>query len=158
MRRRSPGFAPLLAALLLAAPVAATACSCTNELTLQQEFDAAWVVFSGRVLQVQPDPFGTLAVYLEPIQRWKGPLEYVQLVVTPLDEAVCGFPFVVGGEYLVFGNLSYYGITYTPAPFTHLCARTSPLAGNPYLAEMPPPLVTTPAARASWGRLKTIYR
>lgn len=158
MRRRFPGLAPLLGALLLAVPVAAAACSCTNELTLQQEFDGAWLVFSGRVLEIQADPFGTLAVQLEPIQRWKGPLQYVQLVVTPVDEAVCGFPFVVGEEYLVFTTMSYYGITYTPTPFTHLCARTSPLAGNPYLADMPPPLVTTPAAPATWGRLKTIYR
>lgn len=148
----------LLAALLLGAPVVAVACSCTNELTLQQEFDSAWLVFSGRVTSIQPDPFGTLAVFFEPLQRWKGPLDFHQLVVTPLDTSACGFPFEVGQEYLVFANSYNYGITLTPAPFTHLCSRTSPLAGNPYIVALPPPLVTTPAARATWGTLKVRYR
>lgn len=158
MRLAPRACGALLAALLLGAPVHATACSCTNQLTLQQEFDGAWLVFSGRVTSIQPDPFGTLAVFFEPLQRWKGPLGFQQLVVTPLDTGVCGFPFEVGEEYLVFATMTYYGITLTPAPFTHLCSRTSLLAGNIYLPDLPPPLVTTPAARPTWGALKTIHR
>jgi hypothetical protein len=54
--------------------------------------------------------------------------------------------------------MSYYGLTLTPTPFTHLCARTGLLEGHPDLASLPPPLATTPAARASWGTLKLHYR
>jgi hypothetical protein len=146
------------AALVAAGPRPAAACSCTNELTLQQEFDGAWVVFSGRVLEINADPFGTLAVRMDPIQRWKGSLAPGQIVVTPVNEAVCGFPFVVGEEYLVFGLYYAYGITYTPTPYTHLCSKSGLLADNPYLAQLPPPLLPTPAARPTWGALKIGYR
>jgi hypothetical protein len=54
--------------------------------------------------------------------------------------------------------MQYYGITLTPTPFTHLCSRTSLLAGNPYVPDLPAPLVTTPASRPSWGTLKVRYR
>lgn len=158
MRPSPRACGALLAALLLGAPALASACSCTNQLTLQQEFDYAWLVFSGRVTGIQPDPFGTLVVTFEPLQRWKGPLDFAQIVVTPPNSAACGFPFEPGQEYLVFATMAYYGLTYTPTPFTHLCSRTAPLADNPYLPEMPPPLLTTTAARPTWGALKTIHR
>jgi hypothetical protein len=158
VRRSTWCFCVLLAAAIVAVPVAAPACSCTNNLTTAQEFDYAWMVFSGRVLAVQPDPFGSLTVVLEPIQRWKGPLGYQQVVVTPDNPGTCGYLFEIGKEYLVFATMTYYGLTLTPTPFTHLCSRTSLLAGNPYLAELPPPLVTTAASRPSWGTLKVRYR
>jgi len=157
MRRHVRGLAPALVLLALATPPAA-ACTCTEPPPLQQEFDAAWLVFSGRVLEIQEDPFGTLAVSLDPIDRWKGPLSPGQLVVTPLNGGVCGFTFEVGQEYLVFAFYYPYGVTMTPTPFTHLCSRTSLLAGNPYVASLPPPLVPTPAARPTWGALKIGYR
>lgn len=158
MRRFSWGAATLLAASLVAAPLPALACSCTNNLTTQQEFDYAHSVFSGRVLSVQPNAYGQLTVEFQPIDRWKGPLDYVPYVFTPLNSAVCGYEFVVGQEYLVFVTISYVGVTYTPVPFTHLCSRTSLLEGNPYLAELPPPLLPVPTSRSAWGALKVRYR
>lgn len=158
--RKSTAFVVLLLALLaalLATPRSAAACSCTNNLTLQQEFDYASVVFSGRVLEIQPGFDNMLEVRFEPLQRWKGPLHSAQLVVTPLDTAACGFPFEVGEEYLVFTTGMFYGVA-SHAEFTHLCSRTSLLAGNPHLPGLPPPLATTPAARPSWGTLKIAYR
>lgn len=155
--RRASLFLSLLAALALT-PRPAHACSCTNDRTLQQEYDNAWVVFSGRVVSITADPFGTYAVQIDPIQRWKGPLQYAPIVVTPLNAAVCGYPFEVGTEYLIFAVNYGYGLTYTPTPFTHLCSRTAPLAGNPYISDLPAPLETTPAARPSWGTLKLRYR
>lgn len=158
MRRLSSSLAVLLAAGLVASPLPAFACSCTNNLTTQQEFDYAYSVFSGRVLSVQPNAYGSLVVEFQPIDRWKGPLEYVPYVFTPPNSAVCGYDFVVGQEYLVFVTITYVGVTYTPAWFTHLCSRTSPLDGNPYLSELPPPILPVPAARSAWGSLKVRYR
>lgn len=158
MRRFQWTAAALLAAGLAATPLAAMACSCTNNLTVQQEFDNAWKVFSGRVLSVQADPFGTLLIEIAPIGRWKGSIDYVEHVVTPLSGAVCGFPFEVGQGYLVFAGVTGYGLTYTPTPFTHLCSRTSLLEGNEFLSQLPPPLLPTPTTRSAWGALKVRYR
>lgn len=158
MRRDSWGLAALFVAFLIASPLPVSACSCTNNLTTLEEFGYAQLVFTGRVTSIQPDPYGTLAVEFEPINRWKGPLQYVQLVITPLNSAGCGYEFEVGQDYLVFASLYGYGPTYTPTPFTHLCSRTSHLEGNPYLAELPPPLLPTPASRPTWGTLKVRYR
>jgi hypothetical protein len=158
MRRIPWGPAALLAACLAASPLSASACSCTNNLTTQQEFDYAYAVFSGRVLSVQPNAYGQLTVVFQSIDRWKGPLDYESYVFTPPDASVCGYHFVVGQEYLVFVTISYVGITYTPVWFTHLCSRTSPLEGNPYIAELPPPLLPVPTTRSAWGTLKVRYR
>jgi hypothetical protein len=158
MRRFPWGPAGLLAACLVASPLPASACSCTNNLTTQQEFDYAYAVFSGRELSIQPNAYGQLAVEFQPIERWKGPIDYVQFVATPPNPAVCGYNFVVGQEYLVFVTITYVGITYTPEAFTHLCSRTSPLEGNPYLGELPPPLLPVPVSRPAWGTLKVRYR
>ena len=56
------------------------------------------------------------------------------------------------------GTLTYGGMTYTPVPFTHLCSRSSPLEGKPYIAELPPPLLPVPTSRPAWGTLKVRYR
>lgn len=150
--------ASLLAFALAAAPRAVGACTCSGTATLQQEFDVAWKVFSGRVVAIQPELDGLVAVIFEPHERWKGTLEHHEKVVTPEDEGACRYPFVVGGEYLVFGQYRLVGITYTPTAFTHSCSRTSPLYGNPYVSQLPPPLLPTPAAARSWGTLKVRHR
>ena len=152
-------FAVALACVVCIAPRAARACSCTNDLTLQQEFDLSTGVFSGRVLSVAPsyEP-GLNWVVFQPITRWKGSLSDPFVVLTPDNGAICGYPFAAGGEYLVFYGIRYFGITYTPTPFTHLCSRTSPLAGNTYVPLLPPPVLPVPIHHRSWGELKVIYR
>jgi hypothetical protein len=151
----------LLAAVALALataplPRTAAACSCTNELTLQQEFGFANAVFSGRVVSVDPvgDGFHVLAV-LEPIARWKGGIGPTVGVLTPENQGICGFPFEIGGEYLVFAFESY-AVGSTPF-FTHSCSRTSPLADNPYVPLLGPPLLPTGASPTTWGAIKLLY-
>jgi|SRR5262245_47313500 len=154
-------FAVSLVVAAALVPGAALACSCTNELTLEEEFNYSWTVFSGRVLAVEPSTevnAPPVAVYLQPLERWKGPLADPQLVYTNLSEASCAFPFEVGQEYLVFSTLIYVGLTYSPAQFTHLCAKTSPLEGNVFVPQLPAPVVPTPARQATWGSVKLHYR
>ena len=139
------------------APRTASACSCTNNLTLQEEFGYAAAVFSGRVLSVVPagDGFNVI-VSMEPIARWKGGLGSAVIVVTPDNEGSCGFTFAVGVEYLVFASQpNFQG---SPTYFTHLCARTSPLEDNPHVPFLGPPLQPTGALSPTWGGIKTIYR
>ena len=141
------------------APPAARGCSCTNNLTLQEEFDFATGVFSGQVLSVIPSYLPDMNwVVLQPITRWKGGLSDPIGILTPASDAICGYPFVAGQEYLVFYGIRYFGITYTPTPYTQLCSRTSLLAGNVYVSLLPPPVLPVPVRRHSWGGLKLIYR
>lgn len=157
--RLSHRVAGALVAALLAAPVTAAACSCTYEPTLQEEFDSATRVFSGRVLWINPSPYGEWnEVMFEPLERWKGPMDPGIVVVTGSNDGVCGNHFEVGGEYLLFCWVLSYGITLTPMPFTHSCSRTAPLEANPWISLLPPPVLPVSAARPTWGALKTIHR
>ena len=150
------GFA-VLTALALFAPAPASACSCTNNLTLQEEFGYAAAVFSGRVLSVVPAGDGFhVVVSMEPIARWKGGIGSTVAVVTPNNEGACGYPFEAGSEHLVFGSL--FNFQGSPVFFTHLCARTSPLENNPHVPLLGPPLQPTGAAASTWGAIKTLYR
>lgn len=149
----------LLAVLLLLAPAAAGACTCTNEPTLEQEFASATRVFSGRVLGITPSADENfLEVLFEPLERWKGPLDHGIVVVTGSHDGLCGSRFNVGGDYLVFCRVISYGITLTPMPFTTSCSRTGPLAGNPWISQLPLPVLPVPAAGRTWGSLKVVYR
>ena len=62
----------------------------------------------------------------------------------------------VASEYLVFAFESY-AVGSTPF-FTHLCSRTSPLADNPYVPLLGPPLLPTGASPTTWGAIKLLYR
>jgi len=149
---RNAALVVLAAAL---APGPALACSCTNQLTLEQEFGFAAAVFSGRVLSIETDTYlNVLRVEFEPIARWKGGLEARVLVFTAITDGECGFPFVEGAEYLVFGG----GTGPAPPYGTHLCSRTGPLLGNPYVPLLGPPLVPTAARPRGWAGIKRHYR
>lgn len=148
-----------VSALLLAAapclPVVAHACSCTNNLTLDQEFAGTPNVFSGIVTQILPQGEGlNEIVTLTPLERWKGGLDDPMQVVTALNTSICGYPFQVGVAYLVFATPLSSGAM----PWVDLCRRTAPLDQNPYIGLLPAPVLPVPAQRGSWGRLKAIYR
>ena len=147
---------PAIAALaILASPLPVSACSCTNQLTLEQEFGYAAAVFSGRVISITPEPDGLhVLAMLEPIARWKGGIGATVPVYTPSNGGACGFPFEVDGEYLVFGSASDPSGPF----FTHLCAKSSPLEGNVYVPLLGPPLIPTGTRSPSWGALKRFYR
>ena len=151
--------AAALAVFAACGPHLARACSCTNNLTLQQEFDYAAGVFSGTVLGIEHSPTSPyLFVTLRPIARWKGGLTDPFVLVTPEDPGACGFPFEVGVDYLVFYSFTCYSTPCTSLPFTHLCTRNSLLEDNPYVSLLPPPELPVPARHVTWGALKGHYR
>jgi hypothetical protein len=147
----------LLASVAVLTPGSVSACSCTNNLTLQEEVGYATSVFSGRVLSVQSagDGYNIIAT-LEPIARWKGPVGASVAVVTPDNHGTCGFEFAVGVEYLVIASQTLF--EGNMMPFTHLCSRTGLLENNPFVPQLGPPLLPTDAAPMTWGAIKTIYR
>ncbi len=147
----------LLTGAAFLAPSRVSACSCTNELTLEQEFGFAMAVFAGRVSSITPEGDGFhVRVMLEPSARWKGGFGSTVPVITPNNEGACGFPFEVDGEYLVFAFNGGSGAD--PPFFTHLCAKTSSLPGNVYVPQLGPPLVPTRTLTPTWGALKQLYR
>ena len=158
---RVPRFLPaiVIVAIVAFAPAAVRACSCSNQLTLEEEFANAVGVFSGTVLAIDASYLSNRSfVTFRPIARWKGGLGDPMVVATPDSPVICGYPFVVGQDYVVFYSITYIGVTYTPVAFAHLCSRTSALADNPYVPQLPPPLLPTPVRNATWGSLKTHYR
>jgi hypothetical protein len=112
----------LLAALLLTgaalvAPVArVAACSC-REMTPQQAFDNADVVFVGTavaaVAPIGDDPFDPLLVrfVVEEVRKDAGSLDRELVVETQRDSAICGASFEVGTRYVVYANLKDGGLS-----------------------------------------------
>lgn len=99
----------------------AYACSCMMPGTPLEARDAAQTVFSGTVSALGRGPNG-LIVTFDVDQVWKGP-EGAQLSLTTADSsASCGYEFVQGEQYLV------YGFAQDGQLSTGLCTRTAPLA------------------------------
>ncbi|NUO79714.1 T9SS type A sorting domain-containing protein [candidate division KSB1 bacterium] len=100
----------------------AAACSCLPFPPPAEAVAKADAVFLGKVLA-----FDEIAgqsrrlAHLEVIKIWKGRPNEADRVTTALNEAACGFDFVVGKTYLVYANKDENGGLYT-----HLCTRTQP--------------------------------
>jgi hypothetical protein len=153
-----------LCALLISAALAATVaptdalgCSCDEGPTFEEAFAQSTAVFRGTVLSIisaDPPYFEHVWVSLHADAWWKGaPTETVSML-TAANEGICGYPFVIGTEYLVFATL--YG---SGGPLsTYLCWRThQSWAGDPDLVSLGPPY-TVSVAQGSWGGIKSLYR
>ena len=76
------------------------------------ELQSAEAVFAGRVIQVEAPPaVGGVISTADPVrvtfqvaEVWKGPVEPLLEIVTPRESASCGYEFVRGQEYLVYGR------------------------------------------------------
>lgn len=151
MRRLRLGFVGLVsgAALIGFAPPC-LACSCIAS-TDAEHYARADVVFTGRALERHdPNAGSPMRNSADPI-HWtfdlestqKGRVEERPVVTTSRDEASCGFTFVVGKRYQVFGRQSGGELE------TNLCDGTRELDANqqPYAppAATPTPQPPTPA-------------
>lgn len=119
------------AAAMLAMPGAALACSCAQP-NAEQAFAQSSVVFAGTVAEVN-EPFwdriglsdtGSHDVTFQVTKRWKGAESATETVRTRLTGEACGYPFKIGGAYLVY---------VAPGPAedleTGICSGTRDLAG-----------------------------
>jgi hypothetical protein len=126
---------PLLLALfaafaaLFALPQVCFACSCLPPgppLAALAEADA---VFRGKVVEMERMSEGNrlLRVKIQVTSVWKGAVTTETLVQTTDNSAACGFPFQIGGDYLIYADTSTADTPNGPpiAPYTaHLCSRT----------------------------------
>jgi hypothetical protein len=160
----------LVGVLALAVPVimvgtapAALACSCVTQ-QLAAQADRADVVFSGRVLALEPERPRTMVGSADPVtwtfsvdRRYKGDAQAPQPVVSARSEASCGVEFREGRTYLVLGTHQQAGGTLHLA--STLCNGTRELAAVPAAdlavlgpGQVPPPVVAPTPATDPAGR------
>ena len=122
-------LAMLLLFVLFALPTdQAYACSCMMPAPPLEAMANSDAVFAGKVVRIDTQE-GAITSSADPIKItfevsrvWKGEQNSAIALATARDSASCGYPFMVGEEYLVYANSSETGLT------TGLCSRTMPLS------------------------------
>ena len=117
---------PLIPAVLFVlAPRQAAACSCEPPGSPQEELASHDAVLAGRVVEILAPADLALEedvlVTFDVSSVWKGEAEQVVAVTTGRHGGVCGYPFRLGEQYVVYGNLWEGGL------HTGLCTRTNTL-------------------------------
>ena len=107
------------------------ACKCAQPGTPSEELEKFSAVFAGRVVSVQHsyDPNATsvspedrTTVGFEVSTVWKGLVHEEMYITTPPTGGNCGFTFIDGEEYIIYGHDSAYaGGGYTVG----ICSRTA---------------------------------
>ncbi len=110
---RVVGVALMLGVLwLLANTGQAYACSCVQPGSPSEELEQFDAVFAGRVVSIQHSFVPGVGVRgsgdrttvgFEVSTVWKGDVHETMYVTTPSSEPSCGFSFVEGEEYIVYG-------------------------------------------------------
>lgn len=119
-------------------PEEASACSCAMPPSVDQAFEEAKAVFSGKVVGITKSKKSWnrgKTVTFQVNEVWKGEEKSKLVIKTGLDDGDCGFPFVEGEEYLVFATVNdFYGENTLS---TNICQRTARLAeASEELAEL----------------------
>lgn len=145
----------LLGLGLLAAP--ATSCTCTHIPTLEEAVQQSDAIFTGVVLEIEPGGEqypGNVFIVMRSGSWWKGDVVETVRLLTGEGGAVCGYPFQVGKEYLVYAGLP----SSQEYLWTSLCSRTHGTSPNdPDIAALGPPIAVATLAR-SWGSVRAAYR
>lgn len=99
----------ILSFMSLVVPSKSYACSCALQTDPIKAVERSKVVFSGKVLAIEPqvlDINGILdhkiAVHFDVEKSWKGMNQTQAIVLTNLGEPSCGYTFQLGEPYLVF--------------------------------------------------------
>lgn len=101
------------------AAIKADACSCLAQ-PIEKDFALADAVFIGKVTSISEISTGvrsgslftsTQEATFEVSQQFKGPLVQVVTfeVIFPVTDGTCGYPFYVGGTYVVWATGDQYG-------------------------------------------------
>lgn len=151
-----PSLRPIVTAIAVVAfaamaliqpPGRAYACSCVPSQPVPAARDESAFVFTGTVsgiaVQNQGNPEGVLVTF-DLIESWKGPSDAQLTLRTSGSSASCGYEFVAGERYLVYGVITDGQLS------TNLCTRTAQLdAAAVDLAELGPgtPVGAQPAGQ-----------
>jgi hypothetical protein len=114
-----PATIALLSGAAFLFGVPSRACDCAPPPAAPEALAAASAVFRGTVLEVSAPVEFRILVTFEVESVWKGPQEEVLSIVTADNEALCGFRFEAGREYLVFAFGEPEQL------FTNICSRTA---------------------------------
>ena len=101
-------------------PDIAAPCTCRG-VEIPEAVESADAVFAGFVAQLDTIGSGTVTVTISVYSVWKG-LESESLVVETFM-TTCGYPFVLGEEYLVYAIYPLEGREL----YTNICKRTRPV-------------------------------
>ena len=95
-------------------------CDCDLTPTPENGFEMADVVFSGQVIQIVEDwdnYFNEVSISVSYL--WKGEIANEVLILTGIDDGLCGYSFEIGLDYLIYGYYSGNEI------WTDICTRTN---------------------------------
>jgi hypothetical protein len=97
-----------VAGLMLLTHVSGFACKCFPPESTQKALEQSDAVFSGTVTEIAPflveDSFLMNRVTFRVIETWKGTNTATKIVLAGMGGGDCGYPFVLGSDYLVFAN------------------------------------------------------
>jgi hypothetical protein len=130
-------------ALALLTPTAGSACNCGGTPTPSEAAKEADAIFVGTVVGTQTQPDWSSGIRVTEVRvsflvrsAWKGTPPLRATVVTPANEAACGYSFRTGERYLVYAS-RHQGELHSG-----LCTRNARVAeaGEDLAALGPPPL------------------
>ncbi len=95
-------------------------CDCAPPPSPEDAYEMADVVFSGEVTNVIEDWNNLIKeVSIDVYDVWKGSIGSQIIILTGIDDGICGYNFQVNEEYLIYGNYSGDYI------WTNICTRTN---------------------------------
>jgi hypothetical protein len=152
--RRPMALVPIVLAATLCAvlPRDVSACSCTPPYNVCAIIQSSTVIFAGRVVSIEPGPYpSVLDVRVAVFERYKGEPPDTVLARTTDSQAYCGFPFVLGSEYILFGGGPPEG-----PHFIYLCGLDQPYwPENPLIPILREPC-TIPVESSTWSGIKNL--
>ncbi len=152
---RKTALACLVSAVIVAVAAQSHACSCAHPDPPLEALAASDAVFTGRVVAIDGDESYAyrLRVSFAVQACWKGAETSTVLVFTADNDAACGFPFLLGGEYIVYASHA------NDALHTNLCTRTRPLAfAAEDLDALGDPACPVGVEPSTWSLMKLRYR
>lgn len=113
-------------------PSNASACSCAELPSIEEEFERSKAVFSGKVVDIREkrslNGYTSKSVLFEVMNTWKGVKQSQIIITTGQGGGDCGFDFKEGEEYLVYANEStMYG---AKSLVSIICDRTNELSSS----------------------------
>jgi hypothetical protein len=121
------------------------ACSCqdrteSEKFNVEKAKSEASVIFVGRVIDIiegtqkQHPIYGVMKEFVFEVSRvWKGNSLNRVTVITGSDDGVCGYAFVKGEEFLVYGTNDR---TFAGSISTNSCFRTQPAKGETFRTDV----------------------
>ncbi|HIN19722.1 MAG TPA: hypothetical protein EYM76_02465, partial [Candidatus Marinimicrobia bacterium] len=95
-------------------------CDCAPPPYPEEAYEMADVVFSGEVTNVILDWNNLIKeVSIDVYDVWKGSIGSQIIILTGIDDGICGYNFQINEEYLIYGNYSGDYI------WTNICTRTN---------------------------------